>query len=499
MFLRVLIFVHRWLGVALCLLFLLWFPSGIVLMYWPFPSVDESHRLARAPALDPKMIALTPQEAADRIGVNPSPSQVRLNMFDGRPVYRFAAGRSERVVFADTGEERVKVSEFTRRRAAEAWTGLSASDATIESVGEVDQWTVGAPLRTMRPLWKFEWPNGEHVYVNESATVVQHTTRGSRLGAYLGAIPHWVYFTPLRKNQPVWIKFMIWSSGIGTISALIGIVVGVWMYSPSKRYRHEGAPSSLPYNGQKRWHAILGLVFGVATVTWAFSGMLSLDPFPQSNPVRPSGPAGPGVAALIRGTVHLTDFAAAHPRDVLARHASLQVKELELTSFAGRPLYGASLADGTTRMLSLDGQLLDDLGRDQIVEVVRKAAPDPTAVEATTLQQYDRYYLDRTRRRPLPVLLFKMHDEERTRYYIDPTTASIVGRYSSRNWMDRWLYNGLHSLNFPWLYNYRPLWDIVVITFMVGGTALCITSLVLAWRVLGRRIERLGLRPSRPA
>jgi hypothetical protein len=92
-----------------------------------------------------------------------------------------------------------------------------------------------------------------------------------------------------------------------------------------------------------------------------------------------------------------------------------------------------------------------------------------------------------------------MHDEERTRYYIDPTTASIVGRYSSRNWMDRWLYNGLHSLNFPWLYNYRPLWDIVVITFMVGGTALCITSLVLAWRVLGRRIERLGLRPSRPA
>ena len=55
--------------------------------------------------------------------------------------------------------------------------------------------------------------------------------------------------------------------------------------------------------------------------------------------------------------------------------------------------------------------------------------------------------------------------------------------------MKPWLYNGLHTLNFPWLYNHRPLWDIVVITFMVGGTALCVTSLILAWRVLGRKLR----------
>ena len=57
--------------------------------------------------------------------------------------------------------------------------------------------------------------------------------------------------------------------------------------------------------------------------------------------------------------------------------------------------------------------------------------------------------------------------------------------------MSRWLYHGLHSLDFPWLYNYRPLWDIVVITFMVGGTALCVTSLILAWRVLGQEARRV--------
>ena len=62
--------------------------------------------------------------------------------------------------------------------------------------------------------------------------------------------------------------------------------------------------------------------------------------------------------------------------------------------------------------------------------------------------------------------------------------------------MTRWLYHGLHSLDFPWLYNYRPLWDIVVIVFMVGGTALCVTSLVLAWRVLGRTLRRSSWDPA---
>ena len=58
--LRVLIVLHRWVGVALCLLFLLWFPSGIGMMYWGFPSVTEADRLARAPALDAGQVTLTP-------------------------------------------------------------------------------------------------------------------------------------------------------------------------------------------------------------------------------------------------------------------------------------------------------------------------------------------------------------------------------------------------------------------------------------------------------
>ena len=104
------------------------------------------------------------------------------------------------------------------------------------------------------------------------------------------------------------------------------------------------------------------------------------------------------------------------------------------------------------------------------------------------MDEYDAYYLDRRRERPLPVIYARMNDAVGTRYYIDPGTGRVVGNYSARGWVTRWLYHGLHSLDFPWLYKYRPLWDIVVILLMLGGTAICVTSIVLTWRVLARKI-----------
>jgi len=189
----------------------------------------------------------------------------------------------------------------------------------------------------------------------------------------------------------------------------------------------------------------------------------------------------------------MTDFAAVHPRDLLMKVPQLDVRELEWTSFNSTPLFSANLAGGKSQFVSLDGALIDGFDRQQVIDIVKGAIPDMKGVEIKMLDQYDLYYLDRTRQRPLPVILVLMNDADRTRYYIDPKSARVVTTYNDRNWVNRWLYTGLHSLNFPFLYNHRPLWDIVVITFMVGGTALCVTSLVLAWRTLGRKLKRAAV------
>jgi hypothetical protein len=431
-------------------------------------------------------------EAAAAIGLDPSPDEIRLNTFGGRPVYRFT--NDARMVYADTGAEQIEVSDAMRDRIAAAWTGQPASAARVENVEEVDQWTLQIPRRSLQPLYKYSWPNGEQLYISgATGEVAQYTTFGSRVAAHVSAIPHWVYYTPLRKRQPTWLRFMIWTSGVGAIGALLGVIIGAWMYSPSRKYRLAGKPTGIPYRGQKRWHMVFGLVFGVATVTWGFSGMMSLDPFPslqaQDDERRLS------VDAALLGRVQMDDFRRTHPRDLLARVPDLEVKELEFTSFAGTPVFAANLSGGKTQMISLEGKPIPEFDRDRIVAIVKSAAA-PAAVETRVIDQYDLYYLDRTRQRPLPVILATINDAEETRYYIDPKTARVVGGYTNRNWVARWLYNGLHSLDFPWLYNYRPLWDIVVITFMLGGSALCVTSLVLAWRVVGRKLRRASNVPN---
>ena len=136
---RTLIFIHRWLGVTLCLVFLLWFPSAIGMMYWDFPSVTPADRLARSQAIDPARVKVSPAEAFATLGRKDPPGQVRLVMYDGRPAYRFRAGREEPLIFADTGERQGRPSLELLWRLAAAWTGQPAETATIEELADVDQ------------------------------------------------------------------------------------------------------------------------------------------------------------------------------------------------------------------------------------------------------------------------------------------------------------------------------------------------------------------------
>jgi hypothetical protein len=488
-----LIFVHRWMGVGLCTLFLLWFSSGIVLMYCDYPSVMAADKLNREAALDPARMQLSPEEAYARLQTDRTPSQVRLMTFGGRPAYRFRFDRTEPNVYADTGEMQ---SEFPREfclRAAATWTGQSPDNARVEANTWEDQWTVPGDFRALRPMWKFSWPDGEQVYVSQvTGDVVQYTTRASRLGACFGAIPHWLYFTPLRAHVGLWSKLVIWVSGLGTVAAIIGIVVGVWVYSPAKRYRHAGLASSIPYSGQKRWHMILGLIFGVLACTWAFSGMLSMDPFPQWQGGKDE--TGAIISNALRGDpIQMAAFATKSPREVLAEVGSdFRVKELSFASFAGEPVYLATAAPNQTRIIPVHGEPVAEFDRERIVNVVRESVRPLTLAEVRVVPQYEAYYVDRHNRLPLPVLLVRLNDAHNSMYYIDLKTAVIVQSYNSRSRWNRWLYHGLHSIDLPWLYKHRPAWDILILALMAGGTALSVTAIILAWRVVR---QKLGLVP----
>ena len=73
-----LIFLHRWLGVAMCLVFLLWFASGIVMIFVQYPQFTENESLDNSVAIEFSRINLSPSEALGRASVTEMPRNMSL-------------------------------------------------------------------------------------------------------------------------------------------------------------------------------------------------------------------------------------------------------------------------------------------------------------------------------------------------------------------------------------------------------------------------------------
>lgn len=56
---------------------------------------------------------------------------------------------------------------------------------------------------------------------------------------------------------------------------------------------------------------------------------------------------------------------------------------------------------------------------------------------------------------PLPVLRIRYADPQETWLYLDPKTGGVVQRSEKVTRLKRWLSQGLHSLDFPFLYYRR--------------------------------------------
>ncbi|MCG8414429.1 MAG: PepSY domain-containing protein, partial [Pseudomonadales bacterium] len=151
---KLLFLTHRWLGIFMCLLFALWFASGIVMMYVEYPELTREEQLQNLPALDLNSVNLSPLEVAAGLGAVNAYSSLSLSSVLGRPAYQFTSpGGAGLVAFADTGEA---FDGLEKQQALEAarLSGFGDGATEPEHTGliEVDQWTVTASLDSHRPL-----------------------------------------------------------------------------------------------------------------------------------------------------------------------------------------------------------------------------------------------------------------------------------------------------------------------------------------------------------
>src|SRR5215211_4679302 len=103
LFRRAVILSHRYLGIVLSLLVIMWFATGITMIYWGgMPRVTPEMRLERMHAVDFSRVQLTPAQAAERAELDATGPATLTTLLD-RPVYRLGA-RTPTLVYADTGE-----------------------------------------------------------------------------------------------------------------------------------------------------------------------------------------------------------------------------------------------------------------------------------------------------------------------------------------------------------------------------------------------------------
>lgn len=274
---RILVSLHRWLGVVFCLPLAMWFATGVVMHFVPFPSaLGEAERLRGADDLDFARVGHGPAEAVAATGSHDA-TRVRLIERADGPVYLVTSSSGMKAVRAgDLADGAVRSEQATLSMAANyaRGRGLDFSRAAVAGLAAYDQWTVSGEYEPHRPLYRIALNDGSATELYVSSTtgeVVLETTRYVRGWNYLGSVVHWIYFTGLRSHAAAW-SLLLWCT---SFLALIGVAAGA-VIGPL-RLKTEGRRLVTPFRGWQAWHHWLGLVCMPFIFTWMFSGWLSMD------------------------------------------------------------------------------------------------------------------------------------------------------------------------------------------------------------------------------
>lgn len=440
----------------------------MVMMYVPYPSLPDSDRLAALTPLDLNKLRVKPSAAISSCPATDL-TTLRLIMFSNRPAYAcHTANNTVHVVYGDNG----KIASQLTQRELEERSPSTFKQPLRNIVGpiEFDQWIVAQKFNAYRPFFRFELDDvaDTHFYVSaRTGEVLQRTTQKQRIWNYLGAVLHWIYPTVLRKDHAMWDMTVWWLS----LVALLGTVFGVYLSIYRTVKNRQGGRHGLSSFKEKwmRWHHILGLFAGVLVLSWIFSGWLSMD----------------------HGRLFST-LSATQLQQHLIQGKPLQevVKHIDLASLASLPpasevtIYAFN---GTDVILARDKSGLMDaepLELPRIRKAIGDAWPNQRITSLAVVSDKDVYTNLREGQLPVGAIRAVLGNKDSTWVHVDAFSGEILSVMDRNRRLYRWLFNGLHSLDFPGLTERRPLWDAIMLACLFAGFSLSLTGIVIGFRRL---------------
>ena len=485
---------HRWLGTFLGALVFIWFASGIVLMYYPYPSISESKEKSGLRSFEPDTTLIGFQRASvaakQALRGSKAPHQLvsgRLEQLGGRLVYQFQSEHGDglvpaALVDARSGMVLSPVSPSLAEASARRLVTGGAPVAEVELLQRADHYMMDIAYAPQFPAWRvrFDDPERTAVYVNAmGGNAFGVVTRLTRFTTWTGPVPHWFYFIWLYDRPGLWSAAFVVAASLIVVLALTGIV---WGFSHLLRRK--------TYRGISKWHHLSGIGFGFLVLTWTASGL-------YQNFGAGSSPRE-GQAARIRGGP--TNWAAIRfsEREALERLRQTDSTRpaplaVDLQQFNGQPGFEFHFPDG--RSLWVDagtGRPRGELAEPELRRAAELAAGSlgpPRDIER--LSGYDEYYYARHgRERHLPAWRISFPDPVGTRLYLDPVSGVPLAFVDGASKRARWLRDGVHSFDLPGLNNRRPLWDLVILPLLIGGAVLSGTGVCLMLRRWSPRRRR---------
>ena len=149
---RWLYIIHRWIGIVTCLLFAMWFASGVVMMYVAFPQLTSRERWAASPPIAWNRVQVTPDRAMAIAGFTSYPRDLSLVMLDDTPVYRLSDWNGARKTLSAI--DGYPIDGITSEQAL-AIASHYPGAVHPEIIGTItrDQWSVTAHYDPLRPLY----------------------------------------------------------------------------------------------------------------------------------------------------------------------------------------------------------------------------------------------------------------------------------------------------------------------------------------------------------
>jgi hypothetical protein len=528
-----LIFFHRWLGILVGLMFVIWSLSGIVLMYAGIPHMTAGERLHRLPALDLSEVKISPAQALEKVGGDPF--RLRISMHGERPVYRintgFIFGRWA-LVYADTGELMSGLDEEAAVQWLEDFIPEHQGGFEVETTLDgPDMFTHSPGLQTHMPMHRIALNDsaGSEYYVSvNSGEPVMKTTTLSRLLGFSGYNLHTLFFF---RQASWWTPLLQWLGWLGLTIVVLGITLGIWRFNFKPRFKKSGESYRTPYATWLKWHHWAGIIFGIMALSWVFSGLVSISQIPGIAETLYTQEQIQAGARNVQGQGPHVDFSSLSVAGL--KNAEVRVSdefpitELELLPFNNRLYYLAyrqptqdetqnwvsrSAFDFITPTLEWEHRLIlatDSDARpfmsfteEELLSIARQAMPGNEIIESSWLNEADNYYyrtldsfdlgLPRSVRQ-LHVLRVKFNDPSSTWLYLEPGLGQMT-KVEVLDRRNRWGYYGLHGLDFGFLYGNRPLWDIVMLLLVSGVVVLGCSILVPAGRRLKKHfLQKTGL------